>query len=283
MPFDAPKSASWAPAAVALTVCIISTVSSAHAQPQAALPSAATGAPAPTPTPPSKDPCVAPSDGPPPCADARSGLPYNWPLLGDSQYHPFDKHYVLGGINWQNPCNARVFEFEVSHVPSFLIARNLWWLGWYGHVGYQDQRTSKPRCTLEEWHRHQPPEGERSLAMRYGGGVEAGWRMITVDSGVVHNAALEQSWGWRVRVGLSLAQEVFTGANARYRTSCCRSPSSKDEVCPSCIDSVCECDRTAVGIALFLYYAHELYPAGEVDPVWADGMVGLSFKLGFGL
>jgi hypothetical protein len=208
----------------------------------------------------------APPQPAPPPADTR------WVGRG---FHLFDKDYVLLGFNWQRPCGANVFELEASYVP--WISDGLWWFGFYAHLGYQHERGTDP-CTDPEYPR---VDSETDAAVRYdplrgGAGLEAGWRMVTLDAGYVRNGTFPDQPGLRFRTGVSLPLEIFSGDDANYSRMCC-----KPRQLPSATD--CECDRTPVGVAVFVYYAHELYFGDASHEHWADGMFGISLKLGIGL
>jgi hypothetical protein len=229
-------------------------------------------------------------------------------VIGDG-FHLFDKNYLLLGFTWQRPCNATSLELEASFVP--WINDGLWWFGFYATTGFQTLREQERRPPSEEApcfsaggarapmvYREWAPHG-----FRVGAGVEAGWRMIGVDVGALYNDTLvgrsdaenhrrleaeaRQAgtsppgnselvpYGMRFRLGLALADELFTGSRVKYGRHCCIRPAGTASATP------CECERTPVGASLFLYYGNELYWNGH--GCWDDGMVGISLKVGFGL
>jgi hypothetical protein len=231
-------------------------------------------------------------------------------VIGDG-FHLFDKSYLLLGFTWQRPCSATSLELEASLVPSAFISRGLWWFGLYATAGFQtlhDQESPRPSeeapCFSSQGthapvvYREWAPRGFRA-----GAGLEAGWRMLAVDVGALYNDTLVgrsdaekhrelQSraerfdapppsdtelvpYGMRFRVGLSLADELFTGGRVKYGRHCCTKPAGENSVTP------CECERTPVGGSLFIYYGNELYWNGNGR--WSDGMFGISLKVGIGL
>ena len=208
----------------------------------------------------------------------------NKPAIGGG-FHPFDKRYLLLGVNWELPCQSSALELEGSIVP--FISDNLWWGGLWASGGQQfgkgdDAGTCgvsgrKPDSTLTGW--------------RAAAGGELGWRVFAVDAGFLHNNALTNGNGLRFRVGLALADEFFTGGHATYSRSCCTKNLSNgvsDVGTKVDSDTACECDRTPVGVSLFIYYANELYwdeaiPREPTRKVWDNGMFGISLKVGVGL
>jgi len=201
-------------------------------------------------------------------------------------YHPFGHTYALLGFNAMLPCGASTYELEssVAHVLGGQANPvSMLWFGAWGTLGFRAHRNSPcSKFETDDGRKGdiQADEKFRGAKGRVGGGVELGWRMIGVDFGYIRDEAVrslhdQTGNGWRFRSGLALSHELFTGGDARYRRSCCR-PSSAAAV-------PCECERTAVGISLFLYYAHEHFYRGSWTTSWYDNMVGLSAKIGFQL
>lgn len=223
------------------------------------------------------------------------GPPPAPPALGDG-FHLFDRNYVLIGVNLQSLCQATSLELEASFVP--WISEGMFWGGLFAGAGFQRGRPpgrSAPSqvksCFADaDLIRYRgPKDGGKAPAGQAGGdgfrltaGGELGWRMVAADLGVVYNSALVgQDIGFRGRIGLALADEVFTGSMVKYGKHCCyRKPGAPESVVP------CECERTPVGISLFLYYGPEVYYAAEgsnfEEHWWADHIFGLSLKVGFG-
>jgi hypothetical protein len=195
------------------------------------------------------------------------------PAIGTG-FHLFKKNYWLIGMNWSAPCRATALELETSVVPEFLISRGLWWAGAWASAGYQiGHGDATGPCDLErdQIRKRDALEDLNQLnGTRFAGGLEGGWRMLTVDAGLLHNHALSTGNAFRVRGGITLSQETFTGSTATYRRGCCE---------PARRSTPCECDRTPIGVSVFAYYAYEYYFIEE----WSDGMVGVSLKVGFGL
>lgn len=219
--------------------------------------------------------------------------PPNPPVIGDG-FHLFDKQYLLFGFNWQRPCHATSLELEVSYVP--WISDGLFWGGFYAASGFQALRTSAHRPPSSEgacFKAETPDTDEdpviyrrRGHGIRAGAGAEFGWRMLAVDAGALYNSSLvgindarnerEDSapppFGLRFRLGIALADEVFTGASVKYGQKCCKSSASVTQ---------CECSRTPVGVSVFLYYGNELY--WNRGGAWDNSLLGLSLKIGWGL
>jgi hypothetical protein len=226
----------------------------------------------------------------------------------DKGFHLFDDQYVLLGFNFERPCQATALELETSYVP--FVTHGLWWFGAYATAGFQTRHATGQQPPSQEspcfedsvssaGDKQRPDpvqyplvDSELTLkkAYRFGGGLEAGWRMIGFDAGLLYNGMLRARkdddpvvaarqtdgapMGYRFRLGLALSDEVFTAHDATYNRSCCK---EKKE----CSATICECERTPVGVSLFLYYGNELYVKN--GRVWDDGLVGLSLKIGVGL
>ncbi len=198
----------------------------------------------------------APSTETAPPEHAQQDAPANGsaePVVGTG-YHPFDKFYVLAGLNAQIPNDGLIGEVELSAVP--FVSRTLFWFGGYATIG--------AHFALEE----EAVDPEKD-AFRWGAGLEAGYRFLAVDGGYVFDKFQKDAeHRLRFRAGLSIADETFTGKNAKYSRCCCHQQDSATS---------CECDRNPVGLSLFLYWAVE--HARDVS----DHMFGLSLKLGWGL
>lgn len=180
------------------------------------------------------------------------------PVVGTG-YHPFDKHYVLAGLNAQIPNDGFILEFEASAVPSFFISNSLFWFGGFAAIGAHLAMAEEDGDPADD-------------AIRFAGGLEAGWRFVAVDGGYVFDGFRGTAeHRLRLRAGLAIADETFTNSNAKYSRGCCHQSSATS----------CECDRTPAGMALFLYWAVEHAPRPGRDS--SDHMIGLSLKAGFGL
>jgi hypothetical protein len=191
------------------------------------------------------------------------------PVVGTGKFHPFDKEYLLAGINLQGQAShGAIVEFESSYVP--FISDNLAWLGFWGAIGG-----------------HTGDNGD----FRGGAGLEFGWRFLAFDGGYIYDASEADAKGFkidevgervettyadehgvRLRVGASFAQETFTSSCARYAKDCCITEQEDSW-------TNCECNRTPAGVALFIYWANEW----RFDSGKADNMLGLSLKFGVGL
>jgi hypothetical protein len=225
-------------------------------------------------------------------------------------FHLFDQHYVLLGVGLAAPCQASAVEIESSVVP--WISHGLWWGGFYGSLGITSPRpaghpppSNTTRCFTEaeegqpsgiSYRRSEPNEVSSDYlphGHRLGLGFEGGWRFIAADIGYLRNSALvvderldggsvQESdatiHGFRLRIGVAVAHEIFTSSNSAYSYHCCTNSLGKDG--KSAI--ACECERTAVGVSLFLYYGNELYYSSG-QKLWDDGMLGLTLKIGVGL
>jgi hypothetical protein len=284
---------SWLPSVLAQQ---LPAPSSAAAPPVAAPPAAAPPAAAP--------PAVALVVVVPPVAPAAPPLSAS-AALGTAEFHPFDKSYFLIGGGLLFPCQVTAWEIEASIVPGFLISRGLLWGGVYGTVGFSVHRppSTRPpsnpaRCFHEEdlekdaappllGYRRTTESKDAEYALdgmplRWGGGLEGGFRMLSIDAGYINNRALvykgdpsKAVYGLRFRGGIAVSYEAFTAGDARYGVRCCKKTNGPAS------ETACECDRVESGLSLFVYYGNEVYWHGS--HVWSDGMLGLSLKGGLGL
>jgi hypothetical protein len=261
-------------------------------------PVAAAQAPVPAPAP---APSPAPAADPPPrpawvrlpearkaTHDSITAVRPDPPAIGFG-FHVFDPAYVGFGVNTQSLCQAVALELEGSFAG---VTDGMFWGGAYGTAGIQrgiDPGRAAPserdscfegRSIYYEVDRSRDVFGARGDGFRVGAGGEFGWRMLGLDLGYLHNTSLaNQDHGFRLRAGLALANELFTGGSTRYGKECC---SRYDSVVP------CECPRSIVGVSLFLYYAYELYVDRRVHlgldtRYWGQNSAGLSLKVAFGV
>lgn len=138
-------------------------------------------------------------------------------------------------MNSQLLCQATSFEVETSFVP--LISEDMFWGGLFVGAGFQRGRAPEraapsqvKRCfadgDLIRYRGLKQDDGKPTPAGKGGGdgfrltaGGEVGWRMVAADVGVLYNGALAgQDIGFRGRIGLALADEVFTGSMVKYTT-----------------------------------------------------------------
>jgi hypothetical protein len=205
------------------------------------------------------------------------------PIVGSGEFHPFDKTYLLAGLNFQKSREEkeRIFELEVSIVPGVAISDGLWWAGAWGAVGKHYDRPvnndDDPAGELNETASEgteTPADPDKTAdGSRWAAGLSGGWRVLTVDFGVVHDESFRNPWGSRFRAGLAFSWEAFAWPNPwgrppRYTTDCCESESW----------TTCECDHTPGGFSAFLYWAQERDHVLK-HPV---NMLGASLKLGAG-
>lgn len=196
-------------------------------------------------------------------------------------FHVFDKQYVLFGMNLGSSCGTGMLDLEGSWTPLY-PATNLFIFGVWASAGYRNALRMGKACgelpPLEGGIDLKSPALKGSARGRYGGGLNLGWRIFAVDAGYMHDSALQDlgfsGHGMRFRGGLAIAHETFTGHDARYRRSCCD---------PDTSSTPCECDRTPVGLALFLYAGAEWAPSGTWKKHWFEPLFGLSLKMGLGL
>jgi hypothetical protein len=211
------------------------------------------------------------------------------PELGEG-FHVFDPTYFSVGINTQSLCHAAAWELEGSVAT---ISDSMFWAGAYGTAGIQvgrkpaqhqrpsDESACFERQTISYRKTSRGLLDDKGDGYRYGGGVEFGWRMLGVDLGYLKNTALaNQDHGIRLRVGLALAEELFTGGMTRYGKQCCSIGLASSVPC--------ECPRTPVGVSLFFYYAREEYfdrraHLGLDTRQWGQNSVGISLKLAVGV
>jgi hypothetical protein len=232
-------------------------------------------------------------------------------------FHVYDAWYFLLGLGLQGPCQATATELEAS--VARVVAPGLWWVGAYATAGFQTLRpaTRQPASDLatcfdedlldgatggdaeEQW-KSLPPIGYRLAdgidgkydprGLRFGAGLEGGWRFIGLDVGYLRNTALVSRWseasgaprtsdvhGIRFRLGLAVAMELFTGSTVTYgheSPRCCKKEGSP---------TACECKRYPVGVSMFFFYGNELYVRSYDDKKWNDGMLGLTLKVALGV
>jgi hypothetical protein len=114
-----------------------------------------------------------------------------------------------------------------------------------------------------------PYEGDRAAQRRWGGGLEGGFRFLALDVGAIRS---EADWQLRGRWGIALAHETFSGSNQRFGRHC---PEHGGRYTYTEV----ECDRTVVGLSLFVFHALA-YDLETED--WLNA-VGVSLKVGMSL
>lgn len=205
------------------------------------------------------------------------------------------------------PCQGTAVELEGSWAEA--LGRGMWWAGAYAAVGFARSRppghrspSKTARCFGEKsddphpvgisYRRENPSQATSRYeihGLRVGGGLQGGWRVLALDLGYLHNGALvindygqrekkETIHGLRGRIGLAFAHELFTGSQTTYSGQCCKLPDGSEDTSS---ETACECERTPIGLSLFLYYGNEFYFTDS--DVWVDHVVGFSLKVGVGL
>lgn len=197
-------------------------------------------------------------------------------------FHVFDAQYLLLGMNVATSCGTGVLDLEASWTPLF-PATNLFTWGLWAAGGYRNAVRTSTVCqelpSVAGENELQRAGEKGSARGRYGGGLNVGWRIFAVDAGYMYDGALHDlgfsRHGFRFRGGVALAHETFTGHAARFRRSCCKPNDSSS--------TPCECERTPVGLALFLYTGTEYVGRGSLDRDWFEPLFGFTFKVGLGL
>jgi hypothetical protein len=147
-------------------------------------------------------------------------------VLGEG-FHVFDPTYLSLGVNAQSLCQAAAWELEAGVVT---ISDAMFWVGAYGTAGIQvgrkpgeHQRPSDRDACFERQTIFYGADASRRVldqpgdGYRCGAGVELGWRMLGIVLGFLRYTALvNQDHGFRLRAGLAVAEEVFTGGMSRY-------------------------------------------------------------------
>jgi hypothetical protein len=193
-------------------------------------------------------------------------------------FHVFDKQYALFGMNLASSCGTGVIDLEGSWTPLY-PATNLFIWGVWASAGYRNSFSTQRFCDELPHPENalQRPAVKGSPRGRYGGGLNLGWRILALDAGYMHDSALQDlgfsRHGMRFRGGIAIAHETFTGHAARYRRSCCK---------PDASSTLCECERTPVGLALFLYSGAE-YVFKDSGDHWFEPLFGVTLKVGLGL
>ena len=240
-------------AAIAIAAVLATSVSLAQEAPSQ---------PAPVEPAPAEPPPAAPAGNATAPAAGGAARVRNVPLVGRGKYHPFEKEYVLAGVNFQGQADhGTVLEFEASFVP--FISDSLWWFGAWGAIGGRTGQQDGPRL---------------------GSGLEMGWRFLAFDAGWVWDDSelddgtwpdgserKSQEHGVRLRLGGAFAMDLTAGC-ATYKASCC-------DATEGASSTDCECDRMPLGMTAFVYWAQE-YRFNTSD---VDNMFGVSLKFGMGL
>lgn len=224
------------------------------------------------------------------CAD-RVCLPDN--LVMGTGYHPFGHLYLLTGLNWMwSPkYKSAVYELETS-LP--YVTAGLFYVGAWAAAGFRARGAHRSSDGLVLPYPGQPKHAERLAA-----GLEAGWRIIAADVGYVHDAGAvtravadasgttlraSSGNGVRSRLGLAISDELFTSQFATYRRSCCKArPCEAARAAKFGYAVPCECERTPVGLSLFVYWAHQYFRGSNGGAGLHEDLFGVSLKLGVGL
>lgn len=284
---SAPEAATEAQAPVETTVAARG---EPHDGATAAQPSAPDNVPAPAPPHVIESPAAAREELA--CED-RVCIPKDGVVVGTG-YHPFRHFYLLIGLNsmWSPAHKSSIYELETS-LP--YVTGGLFYFGAWAAAGFRARMSHRNSDTEVLPYATLPKHAARLAA-----GAEMGWRIIAADIGYVHDAGTEtppvvargnggilrprNGNGVRTRLGLAISDELFTSQFATYRRSCCKPRGGDADRARKFGYAVpCECERTPVGLSLFVYWAHQYFLGSSDYAGLHEDLFGVSLKLGVGL